>query len=686
MKAGTGVLQISSSNTNHNGGFTVAEGTLAWANAPTNPFGTGLISVGTTTDTRSKGAQITLDLSPTASTNLSNSMAFGTVNYEGLSVLQIGNSMTSSTLSGAIAIDRTAGRNVLVQTGASTNANLSGVISGNGGFTLNGGGILRLTNGGNTYGALAGGSGAGFDSATIVRGGTLRVEAAGALSGASIELGDAAFPVSNVLRATTGASVLGTDRDTVGFTASNRNALGGSFVSNANGLYAGGGAADIDPGTSFGAFYSVNATIDGYTFTQTDVTAGSRVLVKDEIDNPERNGIYKVVFINQDGTMNLARVSDFGSTGTMLYGTQVTVGGGTQTGTYYMAAPTVTNRNGADTDPVHWVRDTVNPNVTLQINNAAVTSITQAIDVNANGTGLTTISSANPVNFSGPVTLQDMRAGVQDTKQLRIDSTGTDPVGIHFSGILSEATPGIGATDDVLSLLKIGTGTATLSGANAYEGATTVSAGTLLVNNVSGSGTGSGAISVASGATLGGSGIISPANNNDISISSGANLSVGTPGSSLAQSLTINLSTGSDLIMAGNLRLDLLFNQAGSTLTEADRLIFTKTGTPNINLAGSSLVVSAINGLTPSSFNVGDTWKIIDWASIVPTGTFTGLTGSFVNDANYLPDLSGIGRMWDISGLYTNGTIIVAVPEPSKLVLLMLGLLGLGMRRRRRSE
>jgi hypothetical protein len=69
----------------------------------------------------------------------------------------------------------------------------------------------------------------------------------------------------------------------------------------------------------------------------------------------------------------------------------------------------------------------------------------------------------------------------------------------------------------------------------------------------------------------------------------------------------------------------------------------------------------------------------------MPTGTFTGLAGGFVNDPMYLPDLSSVGRMWDISSLYSTGTIIVAVPEPSRCLLLVLGLLALAGRRRRRA-
>jgi autotransporter-associated beta strand protein len=690
IKVGTGTLEITNDNANHNGGIVLAEGTLVNASglaAAQRAFGTGTVSIGTTTDTRSVGAHLTLDLRPTQSINMANNIVVGSANHSGLSMVQLENNIRVTALSGFITLNRPTGRNFLVQTGGTTtNVALSGAISGTGGFTVNGGGTVTLSGTvPNTYGTLATAPSPAFDGSTVIRAGTLRVTSSGALSGGAIELGDATTALASVARATSGASVLGTDRDTVSFSADNRESLGGAFVSNANGLFDASGGFLTFP-NAFGAFYNVSTTIDGLSFAPG--SEGTRILVKDEIENPERNGIYTITRFNADGTMNLARTADFSSTANMTYGSQVAVTAGSSAGvTFFNAAPTVTARNTPETGHNFWVRDTVNPAVTLTIDGPSVGTISQPIDVNATSTGAITIRATsavtNGVTFSGPVTLQDVNVGAADVKTLNLDSAAAG-LGMIFSGPVGQSVSG--AADDVLSLAKSGTGGVALSGSNTYKGGTTVTQGSLFVNNTSGSGTGSGGITVSSGATLAGSGIIAPAAGVvTISIPTGANLSVGGPADTVGQALTLNLQQDNILNLAGNLRLDLFSNLPGSsTASEGDRLLFGNSGVAQVNLTGSTLMVNNAGSLT---FNAGDSWKIIDWGTIFRDNTiFTGLdplTNQYNNNV-YLPALSG-GLAWNIGDLYTLGTITVAVPEPSRLLMLMFGLIALGFRRRRKS-
>ena len=100
---------------------------------------------------------------------------------------------------------------------------------------------------------------------------------------------------------------------------------------------------------------------------------------------------------------------------------------------------------------------------------------------------------------------------------------------------------------------------------NTYSGGTTISGGTLLVNNTNGSGTGSGAVTVDSGGTLGGAGIISGA----VTVNSGGAFAPGNPLGTLTISNNLTLAAGSTTFV--QVQHSPLTNDAVKDFRHADR-------------------------------------------------------------------------------------------------------------------
>jgi autotransporter-associated beta strand protein len=157
------------------------------------------------------------------------------------------------------------------------------------------------------------------------------------------------------------------------------------------------------------------------------------------------------------------------------------------------------------------------------------------------------------------------------------------------------------------ALLKQGAGTLTLAVANTYTGTTTVSAGTLRVNNTTASGTGAGNVTVTAG-TLAGTGSIS--GTVTIGNGSGSADAILAPGNSDIDSIdTGNLSFLSD----GSYAVELNGTSVTTDVTNV-------TGTVAIN-AATTLTVDVAGTLSPSQ-----QYTIIsnDGADAV-TGTFFNL-------------------------------------------------------------
>ena len=214
-------------------------------------------------------------------------------------------------------------------------------------------------------------------------------------------------------------------------------------------------------------------------------------------------------------------------------------------------------------------------------------------------------------------------------------------------------------------LIKSGSGTLTLTGTNTYTGATSVTAGNLVVN---GSISTSILTTVATGATLGGSGTVG-----SLTIDSGGALNPGnSPGI---------LTVDGDYSQAGTLNLEINGLTPGS---QHDQVNVDRTsGNGTVSLSGNLNVIFG-----GGSYVANDLIFILlndDSDSI--SGTFSGLAqngfvinyGGFDWNISYTANNTGVG-----TGTFTGGNDIAltAVPEPRAALLGGLGLLALLRRRR----
>jgi autotransporter-associated beta strand protein len=221
-----------------------------------------------------------------------------------------------------------------------------------------------------------------------------------------------------------------------------------------------------------------------------------------------------------------------------------------------------------------------------------------------------------------------------------------------------------GVITGAISLVKQGSGTQVLGDENTYSGGTTVSGGTLVINNSSGSGTGTGAVTIA------------PAADTNINLNGSVYVGDPTLASPVASIFELVTSgTGSTLSGSSAFFYFDLFSGAGSAglnaLTTADHIKLPGLLT---NHSSGTLVIG--NPLAMTDFKVGDAWNLFN---------LTG-GGSIANDFNL--DYSGLNLDPAVlAGQFdrSTGTFSIAhvIPEPSRALLFILGLATLCLHRRR---
>jgi len=255
---------------------------------------------------------------------------------------------------------------------------------------------------------------------------------------------------------------------------------------------------------------------------------------------------------------------------------------------------------------------------------------------NANRTvgGLNT-SGTN--TFSGAI---DMSGGNERSATLSAEAGGT----VAFTGTIS----GDGG------ILKLGAGTVELWGNNSYTGGTDVAAGTLRLRNDNGSATGSGSVTVRDGATLAGDGGLITS---FLHVEDGGTVA---PGNSIGN-LTVDLGTGGDAQFDEGAIFEIDID-LGLT---SDRIVFLGNG--NVTFNNNVINFTDLSGgnLEQGTYIIFEFSDGVDFDGDLVVGT--GLEG-----------YAGSSIM-----LSENGLLLEIIPEPSSLLLLLLGMLGLRSVRRR---
>ena len=471
----------------------------------------------------------------------------------------------------------------------------SGVIAGSGGLTKTGGGSILL------------GSSNTFSGDVTIKAGSLGVGSSGTFGNNTGTPGTLVFDGGDFLSSGSRTFAAGLNNPILIKTNAAFRAFGGGFTS----------------GTRTNSFKSTNIVATNGTFTlENRGTAGTLFIVQFnkmgslQFTRPIVLGTGCRFDLWNDDTVTDAIFSgNISGSGSMQY---TSSGTGTGGSTIVTGTNTYTGTNSLNGGYLGFRSDTLpasGPIVSGPIGTSTLfVKHDPTVGILAYG-GARTVR--NPMTFvtvdnfriigTNDLTMQGAVTFNSSNLTFTADNTGLST----FSGNISGGTAG-------KTFTKAGNGTVIFSGTNTYIIPTTISAGTLLVNNSGGSGTGTGPVTINSGTTLGGTGIISGAVTNNGNIS---------PGSSAG---TLTLGGGLNLSGGGTYVWELATNS--TTAGSFDKIALTGG---NLSLGGSSLSINFTNAATtPDSTNSfwqsSHTWTIV---SLSGTATNSGASnfGSLQN-------------------------------------------------------